>query len=819
MGSDRDFSYSASPDSNPSPIEFPSDTPARPGRIGVCMSRPKYGLADYDGASSSASPIEKEPELEYRHSQMNHNHDIRLLLVDKANNPTDPNVPIECSFIVTSLQDNKHKYKALSYCWGAKDTGQFVIIRSSNAQVKSNQDRWRCAARPNFYVRCNLYSALLNFRRSDAPVLLWVDALCINQRNEDEKSAQVARMDEIYSKATNVCIWLGPEHHTDADTFKFMKDILDLSKLDELIQTPDTKRQWVALSKLMTRKWFSRRWVIQELALAKKASIHCGSQSLNWVDFAVVIELFVAKYDSIKELFRQSTGFDDTETLGHIAAYGASQIVDLNSNLFRRTEKGELLERTTSLESLMATLLKFEASDPRDTVYALLSIAKEPRPFDYPGDISVDPQNGATTLKIKADYTKETVDVYTDFTAFCIQSSGSLDIICRPWAPIRERKRSTLAEEDPRAWNNQYPSWISRLSDAAYGAPGDELNGRKNGEIFVGNPGFRLYKASGSCQAHFRFGTLKEPNITEGPSDPMVRNRDQANAGSSVSPTPPQFKEGNYKEALPSIAEPVQENKVELTPPTSPSMSLPTRERSPQSAKFGGLSVKTNLSDRDAVKPSLQNGDHFSKSKVMKTIYDGTLHVKGFHIDTIKKVSPRVLEGVVQRECLEMGGWYGTNEARLRSLPEELWRTLIADRGPTGRDLLMRYRVACLECLAYNTTNGDIKTELLIERVKSPNVVEYLKLMQTAVWNRLFLRSENGRFGLGPNKAKEGDIICILLGCSVPVILRKNTGHEDDSYTHVGEAYVDRLMDGQGLKGKGMTYEEIDKNSDWFTLR
>lgn len=145
------------------------------------------------------------------------------------------------------------------------------------------------------------------------------------------------------------------------------------------------------------------------------------------------------------------------------------------------------------------------------------------------------------------------------------------------------------------------------------------------------------------------------------------------------------------------------------------------------------------------------------------------LYAKGICLDTIQKLSPRAAQRMIFRECLEMGGW--PHHAPIEKIPDSLWRTLVADRGPDGTNPPSWYRRACLECFTYVTQNGDLSTGALMENPSTPSIMKtFLKRVQHVVWNRKFLRSEEGKknlFGLAPTTAEEGDLICILFGCSV----------------------------------------------------
>jgi hypothetical protein len=98
---------------------------------------------------------------------------------------------------------------------------------------------------------------LKHFRKEDTDVDIWADALCINQKDTEEKTAQVARMNEIYSDAENVCVWLGSGNPQAEETFKFLRTILDLKKLDDLVATKANPEKWMLVINLMKNKWFS----------------------------------------------------------------------------------------------------------------------------------------------------------------------------------------------------------------------------------------------------------------------------------------------------------------------------------------------------------------------------------------------------------------------------------------------------------------------------------------------------------------------------------------------------------------------------------
>jgi len=203
--------------------------------------------------------------------------------------------------------------------------------------------------------------------------------------------------------------------------------------------------------------------------------------------------------------------------------------------------------------------------------------------------------------------------------------------------------------------------------------------------------------------------------------------------------------------------------------------------------------------------------------------FDNTLYAKGLVLDQITEISSRIVDGTIPQECLKMGGWEkGGNP---NEVPDKLWRTLTADRGPDGRNPPRWYRRACLYCLAKTSPDGDINTGQLIGNRSQPHsLIEFLNRVQSVVWSRkFFLCGGQGSksahlFGLSSRDAAEGDIICILFGCSVPVVLRKiSQSRGQEYYQFVGECYAHGKMDGEAFAG--MDRDTVDARAIEFNIR
>ena len=180
--------------------------------------------------------------------------------------------------------------------------------------------------------------ALRQLRDPDKEQFFWIDALCINQKDDDEKGSQIPEMYKIYTQAKNGCIWLGIHDDKSAIAMDFIKDCLDFERFEQLVHDTRSSEKWAALSALMRRPWFSRRWIVQEIALARQATLHCGHSEVEWQDFADAISLFYSKQYEIRRLFRESAAFHNhPDYLGDVSELDATRLVEASAHIFRKS--------------------------------------------------------------------------------------------------------------------------------------------------------------------------------------------------------------------------------------------------------------------------------------------------------------------------------------------------------------------------------------------------------------------------------------------------------------------------------------------------
>lgn len=187
---------------------------------------------------------------------------------NKTSDSTDvPDELLTCTMTIISLEDvetNRDKYSALSYCW-----------RSTNESV--DQIDIRCNDHI-VTVMPNLHSALWHLsQQTDGPRAVWADALCINQSDVEEKTAQVSMMGDIYRSVGSVIVWLGPFGNKVKDLFTALSQA---SSVHRNLDTLELDSRWYSIQEGFTllRRcgWFSRAWTFQEICQARSAVVRAG---------------------------------------------------------------------------------------------------------------------------------------------------------------------------------------------------------------------------------------------------------------------------------------------------------------------------------------------------------------------------------------------------------------------------------------------------------------------------------------------------------------------------------------------------------------
>lgn len=357
---------------------------------------------------------------------------------------------------VTNLADPP-LYDALSYTWGNPLSAFKTKIEMEQAEKTYSSNVPIFCQGKLLNIGFSLYEALAGLRRTLRqqqdltatpggqralkPALspfvrnrIWIDAVCINQSDGDERSSQVKMMHLIYRKADAVLIWLGPQEDVARRAGRAMLDLatapdvvtqtLRLSEanrravFDQKSMVPIYDADWFYIVSFLQRQWFRRAGVVQEIGQARMAVVVCSHDL--WLDFTVL--MLVAEWMAsnqkdrdvwMKPWLQQTSSFFQSPSAGagDLIGRGIRSVVHIRNQV-----RPDGLTPSSKKSSLLELLVRFwgrEASVAHDKVYALMSLCQDATLID----------------SIPVDYAKPAAEVYTETARGILESMGRLDLL------------------------------------------------------------------------------------------------------------------------------------------------------------------------------------------------------------------------------------------------------------------------------------------------------------------------------------------------------------------------------------------------------
>lgn len=748
------------------------------------------------------------------------------------------------------------EYEALSWCWGQE-------VKDRAIRIQEGGRYYRLA------VTRDLTLALKYLRHPHEERILWIDALCINQENHEERNHQVQMMSLIYSGAKQACIWLGEDTDDSTTAIGFINEIMKLENFDTISEKKENASKWQSLLLLMQRPWFSRRWVVQEIALARSATIYCGNDKIPWTNFAVAVELFVEVETAthrLSEVMRKDEKFGHVpQWFEHVSELGASVLVQATGKVFRRdgnqvtdleedidarprfrgrkparkglkrneTQKPEGPPRPSalvpqrpllSLEYLVSSLSVFQATQPRDAVYSLLAISRDTAPF---AEVRTKSQEGSEEAIImstvssflerkpfRVDYSRAYSDVCKDFISFCIQISGrsdptrALDILCRPWAPEPEvvtggvfHRKPTVYKFLPtreRLWTHEKSRRWKVLANSKATDNSDILkrpnSNQSTGAKILQDDERSLAEYWKDCEKDWRDNCKDRVLTFERDVKPFIQKKREP-------PKKAEDKEGQEDIGVSDQSESEEEedeNDDEEQNEQDKDIPLPSWISRISGASFAlyrhpGMHKLGRIGrmNADPLVGLPQDGHkNYSAAQNTKVDYDSdrrlrfrkrpmsnhcSLFTEGFILAKIDSVAEPARLGAIPETWTKVAGWENAVDGQTDP-PVEFWRTLVADRGKDGRNPPYYYATACRESVRKGgLRGGSVDTGALINSERNSIIAEFCRRVQAVIWNRSLIKTDAplNVLGLASQHVRKGDLVCIIFGCTVPVILRK----------------------------------------------
>lgn len=277
----------------------------------------------------------------------------------------------------TYLLDDAPAYEALSYVWGSS----YRVVEPPRLLVEGGD--------PIFLTE-NLEQALLHLRRERTDILIWIDAICINQADEKERAQQVVLMGDIYRQAKQVTVWLGPDTNTGSASIgiQALRYFVDCSSVEgeapwymnqSTKQFPGRSKRFSlpvnpspspaqALGEILQRGWWYRVWTVQEAVLARRTKMTCGQSSVYWeTDVDTLRHIKYRVKSAVVSRRWTSGGFDSVDL---------SPLVEVvEAQLRERASEGKCSSGKDFLDIVYDFRHRISA-DPRDRFFGMLALAE-----------------------------------------------------------------------------------------------------------------------------------------------------------------------------------------------------------------------------------------------------------------------------------------------------------------------------------------------------------------------------------------------------------------------------------------------------------
>jgi hypothetical protein len=335
------------------------------------------------------------------------NTQTRLVIVHPGTNDQ----PIRCSLKVIELSHAEEEhYRAVSYVWGNQENPVDVTVNDST-----------------FKVGQNLHNALLHLRSTSKNRSFWIDAMAINQSDVLERNDQVQKMGTIYALAASVVIWLGQNSDIDPNWDAgnvagnmSVEDFVSWMRFDapNEAEEPQTDTFLNALIALSELPYWHRAWVLQEVAMAKRAVVMFGRAAVPYRDFI--------------SFWKQ----EKRDYIDMFGSMGPSYLLEPGSARDENPNKLDL-----SVWEWINRMQRMDCAEPRDKLYACRAL--------FSAEIRD---------QIQADYSKSEMAVFAQAIPVLVEASGDLTV-------TTIGPKAAFASKDIPSW---IPDYINGLRDGPY---------------------------------------------------------------------------------------------------------------------------------------------------------------------------------------------------------------------------------------------------------------------------------------------------------------------------------------------------------------
>ncbi|KAL4892527.1 heterokaryon incompatibility protein-domain-containing protein [Aspergillus ambiguus] len=676
-----------------------------------------------------------------------------------------------------------NNYMAMSYAWGDSNGPKSTIFVNGHP----------------IEVGYNLAAGLRRFRSMEyfqKGGKLWVDSLCINQRDPEEKADQVQRMGRIYNEAGNIIVWLGEGDEMSDFAIGILENLSKMQRAEYIevydnadpvlatawreigvVRAATALRKFIrglarsglpfasellegeAIHSFFNRPYWRRLWVIQELSNGRAGMpIVCGARVTQW---RYIRDAAIAYCEILNSWqIGTSRGALNDHTAFHIATIAKLEIrahrrllpeIDKRITLPLRStpEPGAAFQVGSGLREALILASNAESQEPRDRVYGMLHIPSLP------------------DLGIKVDYFKPVARIYKEFTEACIRKGSPRDILFL----LDGRGMSAAAVSNGTSEDEQLnPSWVPDFGANRLSRPG-----MIEGDWYASNnsPAFQriIDVTFGLCLPYleddqlYMHGFVADMVVGVGAINPLDVDLDST-------PWPPDFQEG--------VVQPGPVNTDKLVDDVLNSM--------------------TNGYDCSSFD---QPGEEIASSTVPWVLVAGSM-VGGSR------------GGLGHGKLLNS---FPAQEPALGSPDYRNWHFINANADFLIQGKPLRSYVSYREPTNDSDSDGSYDSP---ETFSEPEFAAARQAMTFRTRNRRLFITASGLLGLAPAAAQPGDYVLIIMNHGVPIVARPAgiRRHPDRdlpvvAWRIIGECFVHGMMEGEMVRKR---VREGPRTPDYLTF-
>jgi hypothetical protein len=336
------------------------------------------------------------------------------------------------------------RYSALSYVWGEPQFDDLILIDGKRLAITNS-----------------LGIALRRLRpvAGQPAVRIWIDQICINQRDTVERNQQVRLMHAIFRDAHRVLVWLGADADGHAPrAFQLanaLRSIFEDKLLSSLCKSKGANFDWIpvenwkSLRELNKLPWFRRAWIPQEIGTDAKATVHWGSEEIQWETLHHSMKMLEAQGWELKKKYK----------------IDSSSVTLLFRRFVEQPRDGPGGRARHSFIYQLCLSARNSATDPRDHVFSQLG--------HYSAWIEAE-----QALIIQPDYDNTVAAVYHEIAIRALTVDDSLMLL----NAVSDNGETRPPLPGPAV----LPSWVPRWDAGRF-------------HSLIGHPG--RYKASGAAKS------------------------------------------------------------------------------------------------------------------------------------------------------------------------------------------------------------------------------------------------------------------------------------------------------------------------------